>query len=40
MVLVDFEHIYTPEQRAEKLAEKKKEFEEFSISVSKVLNYA
>ena len=26
MILVDFEHIYTPEQRAEKLAEKKKEF--------------
>lgn len=26
MVLVDFEHIYTTEQRAEKLAEKKKEF--------------
>ena len=26
MVLVDFEHIYTQEQRAEKLAEKKKEF--------------
>lgn len=26
MILVDFEHIYSPEQRREKLAEKKKEF--------------
>lgn len=26
MILVDFEHIYTPEQRTEKLTEKKKEF--------------